>query len=877
MLATLVPEALRLPLAGCGYRPELLRSDFAFGTGQSAPLVAFAQAPADSRSACIAVTQSTSSSRDAVSDCKQLGAPIVLVCSGTSLQWWKQGVQSPEFLESITGDQVQRFFELKKDEFAPEAIYRAKTWGRFKSEYQLSFVDLGLLPLVEAQVGSSLESLIGNNVAMLKADLQLADVSPETGHWLLQTIFWLLSGKILRDKQVPGFTDLDVRNVGDVFTRLAGHYGTLALPVRTKREREGLQHAADAISRFSSLALTTTESLAYVYENALISKETRTQLGTHSTPSFLVDYVVGNLKDWIEEIPIQDRSVFEPACGHAAFLVSAMRLLTELLPEDRATPRKRGPYLRSRLHGADIDAFALELARLSLTLTDIPNPNGWDLQLGDMFRPNSLEEQAKKSTILLANPPFDNFSVQEQKTYAEAETELTYVNKSSEMLSRTLPYLKQGAVFGVVLPQSFLQSKNSSKLREMMLRSFDLREICLFPDQVFSFSDVESAVLLGRRKAEAQDSLIRYRRIRERGLPQFRSCYEAPNSALVPQSRFVTTAHHTFRLPDLDAIWQELKSNPQLGDIVSAGRGFEFHGAALPAGQKTFSARPFTDAVPGFVRFDSGLHLHELPKLYWLNLDSSVVRRPVSGTLTGVEQVLLNYAPASRGPWRLKALLDLEGHAVSSRFIAVRPNLAAWSVMALWGLLNSPVANAFVFSHLGKRDNTVGEIRQMPVPKQQALGRLETSAKRYLLAAARQSDGIDLKELLLDVDCEVLRLYDLPAALERGLLDIFSTWDRVGVPFSQPGYIPEAFNADVSLSAYRELAKNWESTNEERGALIDRSIRGELDTEGRARLSLLQAYAEFHVFDVAPRPRRDIEVLENELLSLAEAEGRIVQ
>ena len=59
----------------------------------------------------------------------------------------------------------------------------------FKSEYHLSFVDLGLLPLIVAQVGSSLESLIESNVAVLKADLQLADVSPETGHWLLQTIF----------------------------------------------------------------------------------------------------------------------------------------------------------------------------------------------------------------------------------------------------------------------------------------------------------------------------------------------------------------------------------------------------------------------------------------------------------------------------------------------------------------------------------------------------------------------------------------------------------------------------------------------------------------------------------------------------------------
>jgi hypothetical protein len=53
-----------------------------------------------------------------------------------------------------------------------------------------------------------------------------------------------------------------------------------------------------------------------------------------------------------------------------------MRLLTEMLPTEKAIPSRRGPYLRNRMHGTDIESFALELARLSLTLTDIPNPDG---------------------------------------------------------------------------------------------------------------------------------------------------------------------------------------------------------------------------------------------------------------------------------------------------------------------------------------------------------------------------------------------------------------------------------------------------------------------------------------------------------------------
>lgn len=867
MFTTVVPDAIRIPLIDCGYQADLIRTDFRFGADRSAPLVAFAQAPTDSRSACVAVTYGSQDPRTAVTDCKPLGAPIVFVCAETSLQWWKQGSQAPEFLESIPRTQIDSFFRKRSAEFAPEAVYRAKTWGRFRSDFQLSFVDLGLLPLVEAEVGRSLETLIERNVALLRNDLGLKEISAETGHWLLQTIFWLLSGKILRDKQVKGFQDLDIQNVDEVFSKLAAHYGTSALAMKTLRERKSLQNAADSISQFSSLALTTTESLAHVYENALISKQTRTQLGTHSTPPFLVDYVVGNLADWIAEIPVDDRSVFEPACGHAAFLVSAMRLLTELLPPERATPLKRGPYLRKRLHGSDIDSFALELARLSLTLTDIPNPNGWDLKPGDMFSGNTLEEQAKKSTILLANPPFDNFSLEEQRTYAAKGAHLQLVNKSSEMLRRTLPYLRHAAVFGVVLPQSFLQNKNSRPLRETLLKSFDLREICLFPDQVFSFSDVESVVLLGRRKSLTGELAIRYRRIRERGLPAFRSCYEASSTVMVPQSRFETATENSFRIPDLEEVWGYLCDRPILGDVASAGQGFIFHGTDLPSGSATFSQVPFPGAERGFVRFDTGLQLHELPSPSWVNLDKSVIRRSVSGTLTKTEQVLLNYAPSSRGPWRLKALLDKEGHAVSSRFIPVRPVRPGYSVLALWALLNSPIANAYVFSHLGKRDNIVGEMRRLPMPFDQDLQQLEVLASRYLEAAVALRPAEEMKALLLDVDCEVLHLYALPASLERVLLNVFGSWDRLGVPFSQQSYFPKGFSADVSLREFRALEGNWGSANGERGLLIDKKIEGKLTQAETQRLKLLQAYAEYHVFQVAPRSAAELDDLERELLS----------
>ena len=93
------------------------------------------------------------------------------------------------------------------------------------------------------------------------------------------------------------------------------------------------------------------------------------------------------------------------------------------------------------------------------------------------------------------------------------------------MLRRTLPQLPEGGVFGVVLPQTFLHSGEARDVREFLVSQCELREICLFPDKVFSFSDAESAVLVGRRKNTNGRNQVRYRRIRENELRAFRSDY----------------------------------------------------------------------------------------------------------------------------------------------------------------------------------------------------------------------------------------------------------------------------------------------------------------------------------------------------------------
>lgn len=96
-----------------------------------------------------------------------------------------------------------------------------------------------------------------------------------------------------------------------------------------------------------------------------------------------------------------------------------------------------------------------------------------------------LAEQAKGSSILLANPPFQNFTSKEQQAYRDGNSEVRFLNKSAEMLWRTLPQLPEGGIFGIVVPQTILHSDNARDIREFLVVDCELKRDLAFPRQGF--------------------------------------------------------------------------------------------------------------------------------------------------------------------------------------------------------------------------------------------------------------------------------------------------------------------------------------------------------------------------------------------------------
>jgi hypothetical protein len=668
------------------------------------------------------------------------------------------------------------------------------------------------MPTIERAIGARLGEVIDSVFGELRSPSSAERLTDEATHQLLKDAFWLLAAKILRDKDVPSFRDIDLTDAREVLKRVGEHYGEPAQVLHKKPKHLAvMSRAAERIAAVSHLGQVTTEALAYLYETTLVTGELRRTLGIHSTPPYLTDYILGRLQGRIEAIPPDDRRVFEPACGHGAFLVAAMRRLRDMLPEGEGSHS----YLQQHLRGLDVDATAREIARLSLTLADIPNPDGWRLDLADMFHGDILPQIAAQTTVLLANPPFESFTPAERERYRAAGAPVTHESRAEEMLWRTLPHLPEGAAVGVVVPQGVLRSKGGRGLRSLLARDYAIDEVLLLPDNVFAFADVEAAILIGHRAKGDASRVVRYRRVREPEIADFRETYRTLSDRTIPQDELAHEPDFDLRLPELYEIWRRGQGR-SLADIAVVGLGFQHKSQnELSEEAQTLSNKRFPGAVRGYARVGRGLQIHGQPEEIWLNIRKEVIARPRAGTASGRPQVLVNHRPTDRGPWRLKAILDVEGHAARDAFLIVRPRSTDMPLEVLWALLNASYANAYAYTHATKRDIDPGVLGAMPVPRisPEDAAALVHEVQGYLRAASDlESAALKLPAAVAEcqarlgrIDALVLRLYDLPPRLERRLLDLFAGAgeDRSGVPFSWPPYLPDGFTMRVPFYIYR--------------------------------------------------------------------------
>lgn len=837
------PAHLGQYLKRYGYPAANVVEGYTFADGK-VPVLAFASEPHDARSACIAVVTSEGDAKAACSRVWKTGAPVVWVCEGGEVQWWKQSSTTPTYVDKFNASAADRFIEEHKADFDPKRIYRAKTLGRVDASQQLSFVDIGLMPLAEHDSGEALSKLMGGVITQIASTLREATgrrptthLEPDEERKVYRGAFWLLGAKMLHDKRVENFKNLGIdkddptsEQIRAVFERVAKHQADRdGLPPTGKGWTAALREAAKAIFGFGHLGAMSTESLAWMWERTLITDDVRDHLAVHSTPSYLVDYILWQLAPWIEQIPERDRYVFEPACGHAAFLVGALRQLRFLY--EGAGGDDWRTYRRTHLRGVEVDPFAVEIARLSLTLADIPNHNGWNVTQGDMYASDLLAVEANKAMILLGNPPYSKFNASEKRLYESAGYPVRH-SKAVEVLDRTVKYLPPGGVFGFVLPLGVLHSDEATEVRQALMRDFEVSEVCIFPDKVFAFAKPETVVLMGRKRKASITvaSPARYRRVDEGGLEAFKESYRVDVDRSISMSRFQRTPECNMHVPELDEVWTYLGAFATLESAANIAKGFEYVNKTQWGQVSPVSITRRQGDKRGFQKVTPALCIYGHPEEVWMNLAEKVIRIPGSGLDTGTPQVLVTHLRVDLGPWRAKSILDYVGHAVTGSFLTVRPVSAAIPLEYLWALLNSPLANAFFYCHRDARHVLLRDLRRLPIPKvsKQDIETVAAAAKRYLSLPkeqvgllAAEPDRAAIKTALMDMDAAVLRLYDLPPDYEASIVSLFQGRNRKGVGCDFTGY-PVGWSSRQPLDGSqtdRSEVSIWDKFDEAIGSL----------------------------------------------------------
>ena len=833
---------VREELIRLGYEDRLIQDDYVFDDAYSegihelrVPLATFSNWPPSYRTACIGVLVANGESGPKhVSSYRALGAPMFFeVSQDRADRFQLTAAGEAVHLESISIDRIPEAFEMKREEWNPNAIFRAKAIAPRTAAVQLDFIDLGLLPALKGMIHKKLDRLLKE--ILFEADevhkIHASGHEPDQSG-LFRLVFRCLAAKIFKDRDQSN--DWDVSDAGSAIRRVQKFYGIEESDSgRILREPNTQQLVWEKFRGAFNFQNISVDDLAYVYENTLIRKETRKQFGIHSTPPVIAELMVDRLP--FESLNRDDRHVLEPCAGHGVFLIASLRRLRELLPASW-TNLERHDYLKGHLTAIEMDAFAAEVCRLSLSLADYPNPNGWKIISEDVFSTDVLNRQLKRGRIVLCNPPFEDFTMTEKQYYGKS---IENLHKPYELLRRVL--LDPPAMFGFVLPKSAVVGERYRNLLNQIARFYTEVETMALPDRIYAFSDQETMLVLAwNLNREKKDILTRTFWIRDIDRPSLLNLGQLPDKG-IPKLSSRSAIDNRFRIwnPPLSEVWSYLEDYPKLEDVSDIHRGIEWNISLVKNRELLVSPVEKSGYRKGLDTTKRKVEPYYATEFVYLNMDEQYQRTSAHRCHWDKEKVIVSGRRASRNHWRIIGFPDRDGMVGYQSIIGIWPTYE-FSIDVISAIINSPIANAMVFCNSYGRDNTVKAIEKIRIPPLVAIDAEKISylvgkyrMLRYRLGSETYIESITMEciDILFRIDAIILKAYDLPPKLERKLLEFFREQERP-LPFRFPDYYPKDFKPYIPFHKFIEM--NIEQASA--GELLKRIAP--LDSEGAHDLVL---------------------------------------
>ena len=198
------------------------------------------------------------------------------------------------------------------------------------------------------------------------------------------------------------------------------------------------------------------DMLGFLYQSLLLEGK-KAELGSYYTPSWIVDEIVSKLVS-------ENSKVADPCCGTGQFLLAFASQVKD----------------PTRIYGFDIDPIAVHLARINLMLA-YPNQEFTPqiYMLNTLTNTESTSQHILRDfDVIATNPPWGaEYNDSDRAAILGHYPHITSLESFSYFLAAGLQLLKKGGVLSFILPESILNVKQHSDIRNFILSNYQIQQL----------------------------------------------------------------------------------------------------------------------------------------------------------------------------------------------------------------------------------------------------------------------------------------------------------------------------------------------------------------------------------------------------------------
>lgn len=230
-----------------------------------------------------------------------------------------------------------------------------------------------------------------------------------------------------------------------------------------------------------------------IYESILEKngQDRKSGAGQYFTPRALIQAIVDVIDPKITE------TVADPCCGTAGFLLAAYEHM-----KTQSRDIEKQDFLKNHaLFGADNTALVVTLASMNLYLHDI-GVNKSPIAYQDSL----IDTSDKLYRVVITNPPFGTRPQGSVEVAANRPDFIKTSDNQVNFLQHIMSIVQTGGRVGVVLPDSVLTDAGTTeKVREKLMKDFNLHTILRLPTGIFYANGVKTNVLFFEKGKPTKD------------------------------------------------------------------------------------------------------------------------------------------------------------------------------------------------------------------------------------------------------------------------------------------------------------------------------------------------------------------------------------